>query len=212
MSLKKRYVRIISITVAVCILIACCGIFAYCSINKAPELDTVRDRFIYLIEGSRQINQIFFGVGLPVYERGGALAEQKHVYIGEQNKGYERVMEISPYLTVDDMRTDAQRIYSSSFCEELFESSFEGILSDGVTLIEYAELSEWLYQSTARDVLIKNDRIYLYDTMKIVRPSNKEYINVDIESYQLDSPESIQVERLSFVLESGNWYLDCPTY
>lgn len=212
MSQKKRYVKVISVSVAVCLIIACVGIFAFCRVNRAPTLDTVRDRFIYLIEGSRQINEIFFGEGLPVYERGGSLAEQKHVYIGEQNRGYERVMEISPYLTVEEMKTDAQRIYSSSFCEELFESCFEGIVSDGVTLIEYAELADWLYQSTARDVLVSNDRIYLYDTMKIVRPSNKEYVNVEIESYLINSPKNIQTERLSFIYESGNWYLDCPTY
>lgn len=212
MNFIKRHIKLISIIVLVCVIASCVGIFAYCNANNAPDIETVRDRFVYLIEGSKQVNEIFFGEGLPVYVRESSLAEQKHVYIGEQNRGYEKVMEVSPYLIIDDMKTEAQKIYSSAFCNGLFESCFEGILSDGVTLIEYTEIDNWLYQSTSRDVLINRERIYLYDTMKIVRPSRGEYVNVEIESYLIDTPENIQTERLSFIYEDGNWYLDSPTY
>ena len=38
---------------------------------------------------------------------------------------------------------------------------------------------------------MKSERIYLYDTMRIVRPSNKEYVNVEIESFLMDKALSI---------------------
>ena len=212
MDFIKKHIKIISVVLLVAVILPCTGIFAYCQLNKAPELETVRDRIIYLVEGSKQINEIFFGEGLPVYVRDSELSEEKFVYIGEQNKGYEKVMEVSPYLLLDEMKEAAERIYSSAYCKQLFESCFDGVVVDGVTLLEYVEIDEWLYQSTARDTLAENERIYLYDTMKIVRPSNKEYINVDIESYLINNPDKKQTERLSFAFEDGNWYLDTPTY
>ena len=212
MDFIKKHIKIISVVLLVAVILTCTGIFAYCQLNKAPELETVRDRIIYLVEGSKQINEIFFGEGLPVYVRDSELSEEKFVYIGEQNKGYEKVMEVSPYLLLDEMKEAAERIYSSAYCKQLFESCFDGVVVDGVTLLEYVEIDEWLYQSTARDTLAKNERIYLYGTMKIVRPSNKEYINVDIESYLINNPDKKQTERLSFAFEDGNWYLDTPTY
>ncbi len=212
MSFIKNHIKIISIALLVALVLTCVGIFAYCRINKAPELEDVRDRFIYLVEGSKQINEIFFGDGLPVYVRESDLSEERFIYIGQQNKGYEKVMEVSPYLMLDEMKEAAQRIYSSAYCEQLFESCFDGVVVDGMTLLEYVEIDEWLYQSTARDTLVENERIYLYDTMKIVRPSNKEYINVEIESYLINNPDKKETERLSFAFEDGNWYLDTPTY
>ena len=34
-----------------------------------PEIDDIRERIIYLLEESQEINSIFWGEGLPVYER-----------------------------------------------------------------------------------------------------------------------------------------------
>lgn len=211
MSFNKKHTRTICAALVFVVLLSCVFVTSGCS-NKAPEISSVRDRIIYLIEGSKQINEIYFGEGLPVYVRDSDLSKESFVYIGQQNKGYEKVMEVSPYLMLDEMKEATQRIYSSAYCEQLFESCFDGVVVDGVTLLEYVEISEWLYQSAARDVLVENERIYLYDTMKIVRPSNDEYINVEIESYLISSPEKIEKERLSFAFEDGDWYLDTPTY
>ena len=212
MEFIKKYKKVIAIILLVAVLGTGIGVFTYYRMRRAPELDDVKERFIYLIEESKGINVIFFGEGLPVYIRESELSEEKFVYIGEQNKGYERVMEQSPYLMLDEIKTAAERVYSSAYCDQLFESGFDGVVVEGVTLLQYTEISEWLYQSTAKDVLMKSERVYLYDTMKIVRPSNKEYVNVEIESFLIDKPDVVQTERLSFIYEDGNWYLDTPTY
>lgn len=211
MSFTKKITRAVCISLVVVLMMSCVCIMSGCS-GKAPEIDTIKDRIIYLIEGSKQINEIYFGEGLPVYVRDSDLSKESFVYIGQQNKGYEKVMEVSPYLMLDEMKEATQRIYSSAYSEQLFESCFDGVVVEGVTLLEYVEINEWLYQSTARDVLVKNERIYLYDTMKIVRPSNEEYINIEIESYLISNPEKIEIDRLGFAFEDGNWYLDTPTY
>lgn len=212
MSFVKKHIKIISAVLLAAVLLLCIGIFSYCHARRAPELDAVRERFIYLIERSKQINEVFFGDGLPVYVRDSDLSKEKFIYIGEQNRGFERVMEVSPYLLTDEMKAEAQRVYSSEYCDRLFESCFDGIVIDGTTLIEYTEISDWLYQNMAREALAKNEKIYLYSTMKIVRPSNIEYVNVEISYYMINKPDEIKSERLSFSFEDGNWYLDTPTY
>ena len=211
MSFKKKIIRAVCISLVAILMMSCVCTMSGCS-GKAPEIDSVKDRIVYLIEGSKQINEIYFGEGLPVYVRDSDLSKESFVYIGEQNKGYEKVMEVSPYLMLDEIRTAAERVYSAAYCEQLFESGFDGVVVDGVTLLQYTEISDWLYQSTAKDVLMKSERIYLYDTMRIVRPSNKEYVNIEIDSFLVDKPEKIQTERLSFIYEGGDWYLDTPTY
>lgn len=212
MSFIKKHIKIFSIVAILAVLLACIGIFSYCHARRAPELDTVKERFIYLIERSKQINEIFFGEGLPVYVRDSDLSGEKFIYIGEQNRGFERVMEVSPYLLIDEMKAEAQRVYSSGYCDELFESCFDGVVVDGTTLLEYTEINEWLYQNMARETLSKNEKIYLYSTMKIVRPSNIEYVNIEISYYMINDPDEVRCEKLSFSFEDGNWYLDTPTY
>ncbi len=204
--------KIVSIAVLVCVLLSVCGILTYCALTKGPELYTVKDRFVYLIEGSKQVNEIFFGAGLPVYVRDSDIESQNNVYIGESNRGYEQVMELSPYVTIDEMKTQAQYYYSSAYCDQLFERCFEGVLHEGVTVLDYAMLNEKLYQSTAREELVKREKIYLYDTMEIVRPSSDEYVNVEIQAYYEDEPRNVFTEKISFAYEEGNWYLDTPTY
>ena len=58
---------IVSIILLIAITVTALS-FASCS-GKSPKLEDVKERFIYLIENSKEINSIFFGSGLPVYER-----------------------------------------------------------------------------------------------------------------------------------------------
>ena len=36
--------------------------------SEPPELESVRDRFVQLFEDAYEINEIFFGEGLPTYD------------------------------------------------------------------------------------------------------------------------------------------------
>ena len=46
-----------------------CPLLSACAGGKAPELETVRETFAGLIGASAEVNDIFFGPGLPVYDR-----------------------------------------------------------------------------------------------------------------------------------------------
>ena len=185
---------------------------ASCS-QPAPPLEDVKERFIYLIEGSKEINTLFFGKGLPVYDRESLLSEELGVYYEDQYVTYNRVIETSGYVSVADMKKKAERIYSDEYLSSIYETAFDGyVTGSSSAYIRFLETSEWLFQSQNGVSFDFTERIYDYSTMEIVAPSSGEYINVTIESYTIDHPDKRETLTLGFIFESGNWYLDTPTY
>ena len=75
-----------NIKIAACLLalILLAGNMISCS--KAPELDSVKDTFIALIEASVEVNNIFFGEGLPTYKR--VEGDGNLIYLSESNTYY----------------------------------------------------------------------------------------------------------------------------
>ncbi len=180
--------------------------------DNAPKLDDVKENFIYLIEGSRELNHVFFGIGLPVYRRGDSLSERKMVYFTDELPGYNRVMESSSYFSVDEIKADAERIYSADYLSALYESAFDGIIiGNSGAYLRFYDNGEWLYQNASATDFGLSERIYDYSTMKIVKPSEANYVNVSIECYSLANQNRVEY-ILSFVFENGGWRLDSPTY
>ena len=184
---------------------------ASCS-GKAPELDEVKDRMVYLIEGSKEINALFFGKGLPVYDRESLLSEELGVYYDDTYTSYNRVLESSGYISADHMKKEAEKIYSEEYLAAIYETAFDGYLTGSSSAyIRFLETSEWLFQNREAVDFDLSERIYDYSTIEIVKPSSDKYINITIESYTLDNSKRETVS-LSFIYERGDWYLDTPTY
>ena len=180
--------------------------------GRAPELENVKERFIYLIENSKDINTIYFGSGLPTYDRDGVIATEKGVYYNDQYPAYNRVMEISSYLTIDEMKQKSNEIYSTEYMADLYETAFDGVMTGSSSAyLRFLETSDWIYQNRYATDYNLSKRIYDYSTMKIVKPSNSEYVNITIDSYTLED-RTVKSVLLTFVYERGNWYLDSPTY
>lgn len=209
----RKTMRAISfLLVAVLILaLSACG---------APELDEVKDTFVALIEASYEINDILFGEGLAVYERGGDFAAKYYIYedLSESYDFYEIVQSESGYLTADSIKEAASKVYSDDYLEGIYTMAFDGY-SDGesVTTARYLEADGYFLRYTYGekdpfDILEGKQRRYLFDTMKIVRPSSADYVNVEIESYLLGIEDEKLTVTLRFTLEDGEWRLDSPTY
>ena len=78
---KNLYLKmLLSVALAICIL-ACMT-----SCGNAPTLDEVGERFKSLIEASYELNDIFWGDGLPTYERGGEFDREHMLYSGESGE------------------------------------------------------------------------------------------------------------------------------
>ena len=202
--------KAISLLLAIIVLFSALSLIS-CSGN-APELESVKERFIYLIESSKELNVIYFGKGLPVYEREGVLATELGVYYNDELTSYNRVMEGSKYLTIDEIKARSNEIYSTEYLNDLYETAFDGVMTGSSSAyLRFYETSDWIYQNLYATDFELSERIYDYSTMEIVTPSNNEYVNITIESYTLENRTRKTVE-LTFVYEDGNWYLDSPTY
>ena len=205
---KKIFLGVVAVLILLCVV---CLLFL--RPTKMPELDSeLEARFIYLIEESKELNEIFFGAGLPVYYRDNELSDRLGVYFNDEIVGYNRVIEGTSYLTVESIKEKAEEVYSSEYLSALYETAFDGVITgNNSAYLRFYDDGRWFYQNIFATDFELSERIYDYSTMEIVKPSSNDYINIKIESYTLENSERITV-NLSFTYENGNWYLDSPTY
>lgn len=67
--MKKRQAKTVWLRMLLGLLCLCMLLPAATSCANPPEFSEISDRFRELVEGSYEINAIFYGVGLPTYER-----------------------------------------------------------------------------------------------------------------------------------------------
>ena len=195
---------------------------ALASCSKPPELETVRDELVGLIEGAFEINEIFFGEGLETVD--------SDIFEGPVS-GYEYVVEDCKYLTTTSLKLAAEEIYTQDYLEGVYETAFEGYADGEVGIVAARFLDEEGYLIQEKDVesQLNGVKKYDYSTMKIVKPSTQDLLNVEIECWlegvkdaekyedlpgqlgQLMKGERVTV-TLCFVLTAVGWRLDTPTY
>lgn len=203
--------KFISVLALILALILTLSVFTSCA-GQAPEIDSVKERFVYLIEESKQLNTLFFGSGLPVYRRDEPLSDRKMVYFIDDIAGYNRIMDNSPYFSIDEIKQACENVYSTDYREDLYESAFDGVMTGETSAyVRFYDNGQWLCQNVNATDFKLSERIYDYSTMSVIEPYTEDYINVCIESYTLADPTRRTV-YLSFIYENGNWYLDSPTY
>lgn len=186
--------------------------FTSCSKEEPPSLDDVKERFIYLIEESKELNILFFGAGLPVYKRDDVISDKRQIYFKDDVYGYDLITEHSEYKSTEQIKEAAKKVFSSEYLSALYESAFEGVMvGEDSAYIRFYDNGSSLYQNTYATDFNVNERIYDYSTMKITDPSSSSYVNISVDSYSIEDGVYTTV-YLSFAYENGNWYLDSPTY
>ena len=187
------------------IALASCG-------SKAPELDEIKDELTALIDASAEINEIFFGEGVPVYARSGT-DEETVMYDGmiESLDDYEMVRSDAKYLSIDEIKMAAEKVYSDDYLESIYDMAFVGYADEtvGVCAARYYEWDGWMYKSMSFEPVVTGTRTYDCDTMKIVKPSRADYVNFTVNSEK--DGEKLTV-TLSAILTDDGWRLDSPTY
>lgn len=196
------------------LIILACFFLLSCS-KKSPALEDVKEDFTSLIEASGEINTIFFGEGLPTYERGGEYAEENMIYEGISSAydKYEIVSTESKYITVNEIKAAAEKVYSKDYLEPIYETTFVGYADEttGIFSAKYYEADGLLFKNTSFNSFIKSYVIREYDfsTMEIINPSTEDFVNISIESSVDGKKEAV---NLSFTKQDGEWRLDSPTY
>jgi hypothetical protein len=115
--------KFIKITACLFALLIIAGSMVSCS--KAPELESVKDEFIALIEASVEVNNIFFGEGLPTYMR--AEGDGNLIYLDEHKAYYTFITDgersILKYKIGDDAWKYAEKTAEAGRGESIYTDS-----------------------------------------------------------------------------------------
>ena len=142
-------------------------------------------------------------------------------YDDEDPTDYDYVRYDQEIQSINQIKALAEQVYSTEYLAGIYESTFVGTLSaaDSVNglsarYMEYTdeEGSASLMESNTYKPLIHERRLYNFSTAKIVRPANKKFVTIEIDSYLESTPQQIQRIRLSMILQDGVWMLDSATY
>lgn len=192
-----------------------------CGANP-PELSEVKDELVGLIEASYEVNEIFFGEGLPTYERGGEYDREYKLYNENDSEFayYEYVTQDCGYYFTDQIKWAAEKVYTKEYLDGIYTMAFDGYADDNtgaVTTARYLDANGWLMQfafgeKDSFDQLDGKKRRFDFDSMEIVKPYSAGTLNVSVDSYL----EGTETERLNIMLHfkktDEGWRLDSPTY
>lgn len=158
-----------------------------------------------LIEKSYEVNEIYYGKGLPS--------------TGESSIGltsqYSMVDPSCGYSTIDQLKELAAKVYSSDYCEHLYTIAFEGISNpedeESVSFARYiVDFSDTLTVSNdAAKNGIDLNRTYDFSTIIVEKIARNKAI-ISIQS--LVDGEEDKVLKINLVFENDQWRLNTPTY
>lgn len=203
-----RKIAMVSALFLVLTMVASCGV----DYTDEEIINEARS----LIETSFEINEIFFGKGLPVSAEDSEEAKNFATENGLEleNVQYLPVTEDSKYKSIDDIKESTAKVYSASYCEYLYSMAFEGYSTEDGTAAVYAKYMEDENGIlTARIDLAENElpaRTYDFDTMKVTE-KKEDRACIKMDSY-LDGEKEQGSVTFTFVKEDGVWKLDTPTY
>lgn len=214
MKIRKAALVLTALLILPTLLLTSCG--------SAPRLEDVKAEFVALVEASYEVNGIFFGEGLPVYERDGDFNKENHIYdtLDPAYDAYSIVVADEHFYSIGNIKAMAEAVYSKSYLRGIYTMAFDGYAAETlgyVTTARYLEIDSYLLQyhfgeEDSFDLLKGKQRRYDFDTMTIVKPSSADYVNVKVDSYLLGDEENILPVTLRFMREDGAWRLDAPTY
>ena len=135
---------------------------------------------------------------------------------------YDYVRTDSGYLSIVAIKEAAALVYSAEYLESLYTMMFDGAAgiteNSEILMARYMEYTDpdtgevRLMKSNTFEPLVTEKRLYDFSTAKIVRPKNKKYVTVQIESYLESSPDDRLTVKLGLKLQNGEWMLDGATY
>ena len=170
--------------------------------EAAVYTDIENGRYFYLIEGYEEPEQYY--------------------YTSESPLNYDYITLDSPYHSINEIKTQAERVYSKDYLESsvyvaLFSgaSATEGLASLYARYIEYYDAlrdKTSFMMSNEYDPLITETRVFDFSTAQMVRPSNKKLVSIRIESYLPSDPNNRVTVTITMVKQNGEWFLDSATY
>ena len=207
-----RHIRIIAIVLCV----AATAALSSCRVridDEAAFFAEVAD----LIERSAEVNELFFGEGLPYVDPDGLTADE--IIAAEGNDiisrtTYRPVAEDAKYRTQSEIMDLTRSVYSEKYADSLYSLGFEGVSSEEGAVAVYARYIYTLENGlTINMYSVANARklTRTFDTTTLaIDRLGRDYAVVSLEAY--DDGESAGRVQLRVNKESSGWRLDWPTY
>ena len=198
------------------------AVSAAVSCSRRHSADELRPVLAELLPKAAEINEIYFGDGLPTNRDENAVRAFYETFDTDVAAiSYTPVDPKCGYETVDDIREATLEVFTEAYAQTLFDRAFTGIseVFDEGTETEhrttalyamYLEQDGFLTKrvDVGRDA-IPLGRTYDLDSLKVLR-ENSAGVQVRLSSY-VDGAPSVDVEMWLVEGEDG-WRLDSPTY
>ena len=150
--------------------------------------------------------------------------EKQAEFYYDQNlpEDYDVVRLDEKYLNIDKIKEAAEKVYSKSYLDSIYESLFTGVLisddtANGLLSARYIEYEDtngviWFMKSNTYEPLVSEKRIFDVSTATIARGSKAKRVRVEMESYLEGKPDEKTTVTIILALENGKWFLDNGTY
>ncbi|MBQ9797254.1 MAG: hypothetical protein IJW50_05985 [Clostridia bacterium] len=183
---------------------------------SVPAVEEIYDRVVFLVEESYELNALFYGCGLPVWEEDSEYVEFMHLYYGLNSaQSYEMITQNAKFYSVDEIKQAAEKVYSKDYLNDvLYKTAFDGYaIEDGaggavVGVSRYYENEGYFWQAKEHKVFYTAMRIYDYSTMQVHALGRGGACVVTMDSWLEDTPEKIENVEIPLVLQDGQWFLD----
>ena len=192
------------IKTALCIICASLSL-TLISCGKGPQLDEVKDHVAATVDKSIELNEIFYGEGLPVFTE---MITGNDYYLVDTEK--------SDYDTIDELKAALAEIYTTDYCTAMNEVMFVGIADNlGSLLPRFIEedMSGMLMQDKYAENILPGDRVFDYAAMTM-EESSKNSFTVRIPATLNGEKDADAVLTFKKEMNDGKvvWKLDSPTY
>ena len=183
---------------------------------SVPAVEEIYDRVVFLVEESYELNALFYGCGLPVWEEDSEYVEFMHLYYGLNSaQSYEMITKNAKFYSVDEIKKAAEKVYSKDYLNDvLYKTAFDGYaIEDGaggavVGVSRYYENEGYFWQAKNHKVFYTAMRIYDYSTMQVHALGRGDACVVTMDSWLEDTPEKVENVEIPLVLQDGKWFLD----
>ena len=176
--------KFIKISVCFFALAVIAGSLISCS--QPPELDSVKDTFVALIEASVEVNEIFFGEGLPTYPR---IEGDGNLLYDEANKAYYTFITDGDRTIVKYKLEDGEWKYALKTTEVINAE------------VLYTDTEGYFYYPT--EFFDDTNYEYVYDSDS---PTHYDYVRIDCKYQDIESimalAESVYTKSY---LKGENW-------
>lgn len=206
--------------IAAAVLLSSCSLFV-----TAPKItdDEAKAILEELVPKSLVLNEIFLGEGLPTEE----VPDTGKYSFGAE---YYPVSSEAEYQSIDEIKADAEQIYSSDYLRTLYQLAFDGVTSEAVATgdtqageTEKVDPNAPINTDISPRYKMKDGKLYAdvlykgYNLTSNPDPSSAKIVKrkwetVVVEvSYTSNGTESGTM-NISLVYENVGWRLDSPTY